>query len=138
MTEVVFLKVWEALPRFKVGEASIRTWLYRVAHNLVVDHYRTRREELPLSEQVELASPSPSIEQLVAAKEQQRALWEAVAELPDDHRDVLILRFVSELSHAEAAQVLSRSEGAVRVLQHRALRALAEQMKERSGERDGS
>lgn len=124
LTETVFLKVWEALPRFRPEETSFRTWLYRVAHNLVVDHYRTRKTATQLEEGSALPDPSPSPEQQIMAREREQQIARWIAKLPPDYQQVLTLRFVQDLSHAETAQILGRSEAAVRVLQYRALRAL--------------
>ncbi len=124
LTETVFLNVWQALPRFRVGEVSFRSWLYRVAHNLLVDHYRTTKPTIDLAQEMPLQDPSPSPEQQVMDLERQSQIARWLAQLPPDYQQVLTLRFVNGLSHAQAAEVMGRTEGAVRVLQHRALRAL--------------
>jgi len=128
LTETVFVKAWHALPKFKRSKASFRTWLYRVAHNLLVDHYRTRKEEVELPENGRLTSSSPSPEEEVIATERSEHLAAGIRRLNPQHQEILTLRFINEMSHEEAAQVMDKSVGAVRVLQHRALKALQEQL----------
>lgn len=125
MTERTFLKVWESLDRFETGRASFRTWLYRVAHNLLVDHYRTDKPTDPLPDEP-VKAPEAGPEGQVESTQFGAELHAALGQLKPDYQQILTLRFVSDLSHSEAAQVLDRSEGAVRVLQHRALKALRE------------
>jgi RNA polymerase sigma-70 factor (ECF subfamily) len=134
LTEMVFLKVWETLPRFQLGRVLFRTWLYRVAHNLVIDHYRTRKELNPIHEHPNLEDSSLPPEEAVLLKERQDRIVEAIQRLKPEHQHILLLRFVNGLSHEEAAEVIGRSEGAVRGLQHRALRALERELESMEGD----
>jgi RNA polymerase sigma-70 factor (ECF subfamily) len=106
--------------------STFRVWLFCIARNVVANERRRdrRRPVAPL----ELASGVASgddIFESAAAREAGNAAWQAVARLPEDRRRAVILRFVDEMSTAEIAEVLGRSEGAVRVLLHRALRSVA-------------
>jgi RNA polymerase sigma-70 factor, ECF subfamily len=132
LTETVFLKAWEALGSYRVSNVPFRAWLYRIAHNLVVDLYRTQKVEAPLDGQIGFSADGHNPEEQVAWLERTEQLMDAMAELDEDHRQVLSLRFISELSHAETAYIMNRSQGAVRVLQHRALIALRYCLKDRS------
>ncbi|MGD8813864.1 MAG: sigma-70 family RNA polymerase sigma factor [Anaerolineales bacterium] len=136
LTETVFIKVWQALPKFKMGKASFRTWLFRVAHNLLVDHFRTRKEELELPADSMLQSSSPLPEEQVIAMERSEYIGSVIRRLKPQYQQILTLRFINELSHEEAAQVMERSIGSVRVLQHRALKALQDQLGQSGGYRD--
>jgi RNA polymerase sigma-70 factor (ECF subfamily) len=122
VTEMIFLKAWEALERYRPTGAPFRVWLYRIAHNVVVDRYRTRKTADALDEQHPDRALHP--EAHVERDEGRQALLGALARLDPAHQQVLTLRFMCELSHAETALTMGRSEGAVRVLQHRALAAL--------------
>lgn len=124
LTETVFVKAWEALDRYRSTEAPFTAWLYRIAHNLLVDRHRTRKSVEALAEQMPDLTPGADPASHTDRREQAAALAEALAQLEAAQQEVLTLRFVSNLSHAETAQVMGRSEGAVRVLQHRALAAL--------------
>jgi RNA polymerase sigma-70 factor (ECF subfamily) len=133
LTETIFVKAWQALPNFRRSKASFKTWLYRVAHNLLVDYYRTLKVELELPEDSLLQSPSPQPEEQVIAMEQSEQIGKAIRKLNPQHQEVLTLRFINDMSHEETGEVMGKSAGAVRVLQHRALKALREQFEKSGG-----
>ncbi len=130
LTEQVFLKAWEAMPRYEERGLPFRAWLFRLAHNLVIDHYRVRRADVPLSvvlgadlDNRHPALPDPQAE--LEARQEVDELRSALGELGEEQRQVVLLRFVEGMSHSEVATVLGKSEGATRAIQHRALHALA-------------
>ena len=149
-TERVFMQALAGLPRFEERvDASIasrsvtsepgpdaadfstfRVWLFRIAHNVIANERRRdrRRPVTPLEEVAELPAPD-DVADTAAAREAGSAAWHAVARLPQDRRRAIILRFVDEMSTAEIAAILGRSEGAVRVLLHRALRSVADDLR---------
>jgi RNA polymerase sigma-70 factor, ECF subfamily len=141
-TERTFLHALAALPRFREQadpaaspEAStFRVWLFRIARNVVANERRSRRRrpaaslEAALGAGLAIADPGDLEVEAGLRAEAAEALV-AVRRLPDDRRRAVILRFVDEMSTAEIAGVLGRSEGAVRVLLHRALRALARDLR---------
>lgn len=126
LTETTFLKAWEALAGYRVHEAPFSAWLYRIAHNVMVDVYRAHKDILSLDQQIALRDNAAGPEDRLDWRESVESLTEALGQLPAPYRQVLALRFISGLSHAETARVLGRSEEAVRVIQHRALSALRE------------
>ena len=119
-----------AIGRFRDEGATFRAWLFRVAHNSVVNHRRTRsrRRTEPLPPDLERHAPDADPAGLVARADDLRLVLAAMRELPDERRQVILLRFVDGLSAREIGTVLDRSEGAVRVLLHRALRELREML----------
>jgi RNA polymerase sigma-70 factor (ECF subfamily) len=125
-TERTFLAALGAIGGFSDTGASFRAWLFRIAHNQLANALRSRARHpvAPLD-----AIPDPGAEGdpagELARSEEARRVRRAIAELSEDRRQVVVLRFADGLSTPEIATVLGRSEGAVRVLQHRALRELA-------------
>lgn len=132
----VFLKTWRSLSSYQERGLPFAAFLFRVARNLLIDHYRQSnpgRGQVSI-EELSLQDEKPSPGELVYAGSENRELRRHLAQLREDHRTVLVLRFFSELSPEETAQVMSRTPGAVRVLQHRALTALRAVMEEASRE----
>lgn len=133
-TERTFLAALTNLARFEErarpvdgeGASTFRVWLFQIARNAVAERRRrqARRPEAPLEAAATIPAPV-DIEGDAARRDEVAAAWLAVGRLPDDRRRALTLRFVDEMSTAEIAGVLDRSEGAVRVLIHRALRSVA-------------
>jgi len=133
-TERTFVAALGALPRFEErarpedgkGASTFRVWLFRIARNVVANRRRElrRHPQAPLEAAVALADPV-DIEGGLTRRSEADAAWAAVARLPADRRRAVVLRFVDEMTTAEIAGVLGRSEGAVRVLLHRALRTVA-------------
>jgi RNA polymerase sigma-70 factor (ECF subfamily) len=127
LTEQVFLKAWEAIEDYEARGYPFSSWLYRIAHNAVVDHYRTRKDESPLDPVAfSLADESLGPEETLMKKREVSRLLEALAQLSEEKQELLLLRFVEGLSHARVARILDKSEGACRVMQHRALASLSE------------
>lgn len=133
ITEQVFLRALEALPRFHEqgsgGDSTFKVWLYTIARHVIANERRAQRRH-PV-EVIEAALHLRARDDPAAAAETrleaQRA-WSAVMELPHDRRQALLLRFVDELSAREIGLVMGRSEGAVRVLIHRALASVRSQL----------
>ncbi len=136
VTERTFLAALASLHRFRDRGSSFRAWLFRIAHNEVANalrgRTRRRRRTVPMGElevpSLPAASAADDPAQEVDRIDDARRVRRALETLADDRRHVLVLRFVDGLSAGEIGEVLGRSAGAVRVLQHRALRDLAERL----------
>lgn len=131
LAQQVFLKAWQAIPRFERRGAPFKSWLYRMAHNQMVDHFRTNRPTTDL-EGVEVAQ-EPEAEATVLRAELHDRLHEALGRLSEDHRQVLVLRFLMEHSAREIGEVMQRKEVTVRGLQMRAIRALRQEIEAMGG-----
>jgi len=133
-TEKTFLAALANLDRFEErarpadgdGASTFRVWLFQIARNVVANERRTarRRPTQPIPENALIADPL-DVEGDMIRRDDAGSAWRAVGRLAGDRRRALVLRFVDEMSTAEIAGVLGRSEGAVRVLIHRALRSVA-------------
>jgi RNA polymerase sigma-70 factor (ECF subfamily) len=136
LTELTFLKAWEQLPALGRREPirNFRAWIYRISHNLVVDHYRTRRRVVPLEAGVLLSSKEDEPAEQVEAGEERKQLAHAISQLEPILQQVIVARFINTLSHAETAEIIGKSEGHVRVLQYRALKKLKQLLDKGNGE----
>jgi RNA polymerase sigma-70 factor, ECF subfamily len=127
VTERTFIAALAAIDGYRDEGATFRAWLFRIAHNQLANALRARHRQRTASLDA-VAEPMSHVDPagLVGRAEDARALRHALDQLADDRRQVIVLRFADGLSAREIGAVLGRSEGAVRVLQHRALRQLAD------------
>jgi len=132
ITSQVFLRAWNNLDRFRLGRTPYLAWLYTIAHNAVIDHYRTRKVTTAL-EDVRLSQPDYAevVENDIDFEVEMISIKVAMHTLTDDQQQVLTLKFMEGLSNDEIARHLGKREGAVRALQMRGLRALAKQLEEK-------
>ena len=124
LAQEVFIKMWRAIKSFNEEKGSFTSWMYRIAHNLLIDHYRGKKP-LSLKENLEASYSEDWLEKL-DRDEKLHKVKEALLELPKDYQEVVILRFFEDLAVEEVAQIISKSEENVRVIQHRAIRKLKE------------
>jgi len=126
MTQQVFLNALKSISSYKFKGMPFSSWLYRIAHNQVVDYYRkkSKRYTVPLDESLPLPATDGDPERLAEKKIEIEELVTATRKLTAAQQEVISLRFASELSIIEVAGVMRRSEGAVKALQHSAIVAL--------------
>ncbi|MBN1312786.1 MAG: sigma-70 family RNA polymerase sigma factor [Anaerolineae bacterium] len=125
LTEDVFVKAWEALPGYRITEHPFKSWLYRIAHNLVIDYHRKRKPLALADEELQEDPATPPLpEDVIVLNQEAGVLAEAVQRLGEEEQLVVVLRFVDGLSHKEVAEIIGKSEAASRVIQHRALAML--------------
>ncbi|HLE29518.1 MAG TPA: sigma-70 family RNA polymerase sigma factor [Anaerolineales bacterium] len=126
MTGEVFTRMLAALPRYQPTATPFRAWLYRIAHNLVVDHYRKEggRTFLSLDQAEAQSDEAGDLNLIVEWNLTIEQVHHALARLDEAQREVVSLRFLSGLSLQEVAAALEKSEGAIKALQHRGLAAL--------------
>ena len=126
LIEIVFIKVWENINHYKPKKRSFSAWIFRIAHNLIVDHYRANKDrnfdELTpnLPDQNRQHNPIKNTQNVL----DNNLLKRAIGSIKQEYREVLIYKFINELSNKEIAEALNKSEGSLRILQFRALKAL--------------
>jgi RNA polymerase sigma-70 factor (ECF subfamily) len=137
LTGDVFLRAYRRLSSFEWQGVDLGAWIMTIARNRVHDHFKSARFRLERTTDVMADTPSDSApddpERVAVARDMARALGQALERLKDEHREVIELRFVHDLSVAETAEVMNRSVGACKALQYRALRALEEEVRDVPG-----
>lgn len=135
ITEDTFIKTWLSLPRIyqKNGKIdNLRAWLYRTANNQVIDYYRKKK---PVENAEGLAQPAKQcLESITDQRALSEQLTESIMALAPDFQQIIILRFINQLSHKETARIMNISENYSRVLQFRALERLKEIFTEKGSE----
>jgi len=132
LTTQTFLKMLESIGKFRFRSAPFSAWLFRIAHNLAMDHFRAGRRWQP---EEDVPEP-PGSEELSAEDEAmhsigRQSMLELIDDLSPEQRQVLTLKFVFNFGNGEVATILGKTEGAVKSLQHRALVSLQKQIDQR-------
>jgi RNA polymerase sigma-70 factor, ECF subfamily len=133
LTEQTFLQAYRHFERAQRESDGrpLRPWLIRIAHNLAANYYRdrSRRPQTNLDDAAVISAPHPT-EQLVEEREEVKEVLEGVSNLPEDRREALIMRFALGMDNREIARALGRTDGATKVLIHRAIKQLEGNLKE--------
>jgi RNA polymerase sigma-70 factor (ECF subfamily) len=133
LTEQTFLQAYRHFDRAQreSNGRPLRPWLIRIAHNLAANYYRdrSRRPQTQLEDAAVISDPLSTAD-IVEGREELEAVLIGVAGLPDDRREALIMRFALDMDNREIARALGRSEGATKVLLHRAIKQLEERLQE--------
>jgi RNA polymerase sigma-70 factor (ECF subfamily) len=126
MTEIVFMKAWEHLPHFggKKKERNFHAWIFRIAHNTLIDHFRTKKTTLSLEPVSQNRSSDAEPEKVVLQNEKAKRIHEAIKMLDEVSQQVIVSRFIGGLSHKETAQSVGVNGNNARIIQYRALRKL--------------
>jgi RNA polymerase sigma-70 factor, ECF subfamily len=128
LTQTVFVKALEALPRYELRGVPFGGWLFRLARNTVIDFARTRHDHAGLEALSERTADDAAPDTLAATRQDLAEVREALAQLTDEQREAIALRFFAGLSAREAAVAMGKQEGTVRGLQFRAIAALRRQL----------
>ena len=132
LTTQTFLKMLESIGRFRWQSAPFSAWLFRIAHNLAMDHFRATKRWQP-----EETVPEPDADDSTSAEAGalesigRKSMLELIEELSPEQQQVLTLKFVFNFANAEVATILGKTEGAIKSLQHRALVSLQKQLERR-------
>src|SRR5215467_1434715 len=132
LTTQTFLKMLESIGKFRWQSAPFSAWLFRIAHNLAMDHFRARRRWQPEEEVPEPpGDEEPSAELAAMQTIGRESMLKLIEQLSPEQQQVLTLKFVFNLPNAEVASILDKTEGAIKSLQHRALASLQRQIARR-------
>jgi RNA polymerase sigma-70 factor (ECF subfamily) len=126
LSEEIFWKAWRGLAKYRWDGHPFSAWLYRIAHNQIVDYFRTNRKYQNI--EVESLAGDTDPEQEVSRKQMERLLVSAVSSLPEQQRQVIILKFIEGLDNREIEQIMGKKQGAIRMLQMRALTTLRQKL----------
>lgn len=122
----VFIRALHHIERYEDRGYPFSAWLYRIAHNLVVNWYRDKdkKGEISLSEQYPPPTMEGNVEDRIEKEDEKNALMRVITSLPDDRKELLILKHVEGLTNSEIGQIMDRTEGAIKALYHRTLESL--------------
>lgn len=120
-----FVKAWQKINQINSPEA-LSGWLYQIARNNIIDYYRLKKETVALEEVSNTLEDLINTVDTVSASLQQKKILDKLNELTDEQQQVIRYRFFEDLSNEEIAYVMGKSEGAIRVIQHRAIMRLKE------------
>jgi len=126
LTEEVFLKAWKSIDTCRGKEQTFSSWLYRIAHNHVIDNLRSQRKYLSTDMEALAEVSSPELGE--EGKLERQEMLEVISDLPQNQKQVIILKFIEGLDNREIGQIMGKSQGAIRVLQMRALAALRQRL----------
>lgn len=127
VTETVFMKAWEAIASYDNRGLPFSAWLFRIARNVVVDGYRRESRTVPTVE-ITAAETTPDrtrVDEQVIARLGAETVQVAIGKLTEEQAAVVTMRFIWDMSLKDVADALGKTEGAIKALQHRAMRALA-------------
>jgi len=128
LTQEVFFKAWKAIGRYKKTGSPFLAWMMTICHNQIVDSYRKRKDETYLDDDLPVADNGPGPELAAEMEFDRKQVRRCIRRLGNDQQQVILLRFIEDFSYGEIAASLGKSEGAVRVIQHRALLKLRDIM----------
>ncbi|MGI8920284.1 MAG: RNA polymerase sigma factor [Solirubrobacteraceae bacterium] len=128
ITEQTFLQAYRHFERARAESNGrpLRPWLIRIAHNLAANYYRdrSRRPQSPLEDSEATLATTHDTETLVEGRDELKRILEGVSQLPDERREALIMRFALAMDNREIARAMGKTDGATKVLLHRAIRQL--------------
>jgi len=131
LTHEVFLLAWQNLHRYTSRGFPFSSWLYQIARNKVIDHYRLKKPNISLEDtHVDLVKIENQMESDVDQELSLEKIKTVLHELTPDQQDVILMKFMEDCTHAEIAVALGKSQGAIRLLQHRAINELKRKLKE--------
>jgi len=130
LTQQVFIRAWHAIGRYRKKSTPFMAWLMTISRHLIIDFYRSQKKNVSLDDEYEATSHKPGPEQLAEIESEHRKLFKTISLLPEEHRQVILMRFIENSSYEEIAATMKKSKGAIRVILHRALKEMRVMMQE--------
>ena len=132
IVETIFIKSWTKMDTYEKRDVKFSSWLFRIAHNAVIDYRRAHKKILPIDPRIQdetiEAAPAKVTEQNLRAQQ----VREAVNQLNEPYRQLVTLKFLIGLSNSEIAEIMRQREGNIRVMQFRALKQLKQYLAEKN------
>src|SRR3989344_4154392 len=131
ITQTAFARALGAMSNYRDKGVPFLSWLYTIARNLCLDHFKKKSDVVPADPDIWWAEVEGNLpaDKFSQVKETSEALWRAMEALSDEQREVVVLRFIEEKSYVEIAELLDKNEEALRALNYRAMKILKEEMK---------
>jgi RNA polymerase sigma-70 factor (ECF subfamily) len=126
LTQEVFLKAWHGLPKYRRTKTPFLGWLFTIAHNRVIDYYRTKKHHSYLDNVIVAEDHDKGPEKLAEDKLTQQEVRRAILQLSEEQQQVILMSFIEGLEYSEIAAALNKKEGNIRVIIHRALKRIRE------------
>lgn len=126
LTETVFMKIWKSISSYEDKGLPFEAWVFRIARNIVIDHYRTKKQNVTLDENLENTLPDnkETPEDLLHSKMLKEIIFNKIKLLPEAYKEIIILKFIEDKDNKEISDILEKPIDQIRVLQSRALKAL--------------
>lgn len=145
LTEEIFVKAWRGIKTYKGGRLSFSAWLYHIAHNHIIDYFRTRQSHVSLDRELlgnveildNVVDPEVGPEQEVERRLTQQEVLELISYLPPAQKQIIILKFIEGLGNQEIEQITGKRQGAIRIMQMRALATLRQRLSKGQWEKGG-
>jgi RNA polymerase sigma-70 factor, ECF subfamily len=128
ITEIIFIKAMQHINTFLPDQGTFQAWLYRIAHNTVLDHYKTYKTANRIQENTASVEAIEKLEEEIDTRQKLAAVMNAMRELTEEQQSVLSLRFIEGLNPREIAYITNKHEDAVRAIQYRALKTLKKKL----------
>jgi RNA polymerase sigma-70 factor (ECF subfamily) len=126
LTQEVFTKAWQVLPKYKRTKTPFLGWLFTISHNRVIDYYRTKKDHAYLDSEIDMGGQVSSPENLAESEFTQQEVRKAILQLQEDQQQVILMSFIEGFEYSEIATALHKTEVNIRVIMHRGLKKMRE------------
>jgi RNA polymerase sigma-70 factor (ECF subfamily) len=128
ITHQVFLQAWQNIRTYRHRGHPFGSWLYKIARNRVIDHYRSRKDDVSLEAVENIKTTEEDSSAALLRRMEMEKVTKGIEKLKQEYQDIIIFRFVEDFSVRETADIIHKTEGAVKLIQHRAIEALKKEI----------